>query len=142
LFLERYLPAPVEFAISNLERRSVDRSGIVEVGNLAAKSAGSTRLIIVAMTRLLAMRGLQWVVFTGTTTLVNSFRRLGLEPVPVCAADPERLGVEQRAWGKYYSQNPRVFVGNVRNGFNQLERGGWFERPDFPGTAEQAPHVA
>ena len=84
LFLEQYLDAPVEQIIARLAERPVVRDEIVEVGNLASISAGSARMIIVIMTCLLAQRGLQWVVFTGAASLINSFHRLGLEPLRLC----------------------------------------------------------
>jgi len=142
LFLEQYLREPVEAVVSNLAGRSVDRSGIVEVGNLAARSAGSTRLIIAAMTWLLAQRGMEWAVFTGTATLVNSFHRLGLDPLAFCAADPERLGAERHAWGDYYAQNPRVFAGDIRFGRDELENNGCLSRLRFHGFGERTPHAA
>jgi hypothetical protein len=142
LFLEKYLLQPVEAVISDLAGRAVDRSGIVEVGNLAAKSAGSTRLIIVAMAWLLAQRGTEWAVFTGTATLVNSFHRLGLDPLAFCAADPERLGAERHAWGDYYAQNPRVFAGDICFGRDELEKNGCLDRLCFPGSGERAPYAA
>jgi hypothetical protein len=142
LFVEKYLQEPVEAVVSGLAGRGVDRSGIAEVGNLAARSAGSTRLIIVAMTWLLAERGMEWVVFTGTATLVNSFRRLGLDPLAFCDADPRRLGAERHAWGSYYAQNPRVFAGDIRFGRDELEKNGCLGRLYFPGSGEQTTHAA
>ncbi len=142
LFLEQYLHEPVESMISRLAGQSVARAGIVEVGNLAARNVGSTRLIIAAVTWLLAERGMQWVVFTGTVTLVNSFHRLGLDPLAFCAADPERLGDERHSWGNYYAQNPSVFAGDVRFGRDELEKNGCLNRLSIPRTNACAPYAA
>ncbi len=87
LFLERYLDEPLESAVSRVTGASPDRNCMVEVGNLASLSAGSARIMIIAVTWLLAMRGLEWVAFTGAATLFNSFQRLGL--VPLCW--PQRI---------------------------------------------------
>lgn len=71
-FVERYLDEPLEVAVTRPAGSPVSRAQLVEVGNLAALSAGSARIMIIAVTWLLAARGLQWVAFTGAATLVNS----------------------------------------------------------------------
>ncbi|GLK88484.1 thermostable hemolysin [Pseudomonas turukhanskensis] len=142
LFVEQYLPSAVEQVVSRLAGKPVERGHIVEVGNLAARNAGSARLIIVAMTWLLARHGLEWVVFTGAATLINSFQRLGLEPLLLCEADPEKLGGEQQAWGRYYAQHPNVFAGNIRLGLEQLEISGVLARLGFPFFERSRCHAA
>ena len=126
LFLERYLDHPIEPLISAAAAQPVDRRAIAEVGNLAASDTGSARLSIIAITWLLAMGGLEWVAFTGNIGLVNSFHRLGLKPVTLCAADPQRLGDERHLWGSYYESQPWVHVGNIRAGFIHLRNMGLF----------------
>jgi hypothetical protein len=59
----------------------VARANIVEVGNLAACSAGAARALIGFMTRHLLQRGLVRVTFAATRTLLNSFGRLRLMPL-------------------------------------------------------------
>ncbi|WP_219059935.1 thermostable hemolysin [Pseudomonas sp. UMAB-08] len=142
LFLEHYLDEPIEPLICAAADRPVDRIGIVEVGNLAASDTGSARLSIITLTWLLAMGGLEWVAFTGNVGLVNSFHRLGLRPVTLCAADPQRLGEEQHAWGSYYQSQPSVHVGNIRAGFIHLRNVGLFNRLGLPSTSEMISHVA
>jgi hypothetical protein len=142
LFLERYLDESIEPLISAAAERPVDRAGIVEVGNLAASDTGSARMSIIAITYLLAMGGLEWVAFTGNVGLVNSFHRLGLKPVTLCAADPERLGDERQHWGSYYESKPWVHVGNIRAGFIHLRNIGMFNRLGLPTSIEDSSHVA
>lgn len=142
LFLERYLDEPIEPLISAAAGYPVQRSGIVEVGNLAACDTGSARLSIVAITCLLAMGGLEWVAFTGNIGLVNSFHRLGLKPVTLCAADPARLGDDRYSWGSYYESRPWVHVGNIRAGFVHLRNSGLFTRLGLPSSTEGSSHVA
>ena len=142
LFLERYLDHPIEPLISAAAAQPVDRRAIAEVGNLAASDTGSARLSIIAITWLLAMGGLEWVAFTGNIGLVNSFHRLGLKPVTLCAADPQRLGDERHLWGSYYESQPWVHVGNIRAGFIHLRNMGLFSRLGLPTTIEDASHVA
>lgn len=142
LFLERYLDEPIGPLISAAANQTVDRTGIVEVGNLAASDTGSARLSIIAITYLLAMGGLEWVAFTGNIGLVNSFHRLGLKPVTLCAADPARLGDDRHSWGSYYDSKPWVHVGNIRSGFIHLRNIGLFNRLGLPTSIEEASHVA
>ncbi|VVN83141.1 thermostable hemolysin [Pseudomonas fluorescens] len=142
MFLERYLDDPIEPQIGAAADRPVDRTSIVEVGNLAAVDTGSARLSIVAMTYVLAMGGLEWVAFTGSIGLVNSFHRLGLRPVTLCVADPQRLGEDRHAWGSYYQSQPSVHVGNIRAGFIHLRNMGMFNRLGLPSSLEETSHVA
>ncbi len=142
LFLERYLDESIDPLISAAADHPVDRAGIVEVGNLAACDTGSARISIIAITYLLAMGGLEWVAFTGNVGLVNSFHRLGLKPVTLCAADPQRLGDERHHWGSYYESKPWVHVGNIRAGFIHLHNSGIFDRLGLPTSNEDSSHVA
>lgn len=117
LFLEHYLDEPIEDLIAARVGTTVGRADVVEVGNLAARGAGMSRLLIVALTRLLATEGVRWVGFTGTPALINSFRRLGIALHGLAPADPRRLGVDRdqwRAeWGSYYDAGPQVMVAEV-----------------------------
>ena len=142
LFLERYLDEPIDPLISAAADCAVDRTGIVEVGNLAANDTGSARMSIIAITYLLAMGGLEWVAFTGNIGLVISFHRLGLKPVTLCAADPARLGDDRHSWGSYYESKPWVHVGNIRAGFIHLRNIGMFNRLGLPSSIEESSHVA
>ncbi|ANC03779.1 thermostable hemolysin [Pseudomonas putida] len=142
LFLEKYLDMPLEAAVSQLTGTSPSRACMVEVGNLASLSAGSARIIIIAITWLLAIRGLEWVAFTGAATLINSFRRLGLTPTVLASADPNRLRGQVDQWGTYYDQRPQVFVGRIGDGFDALTRSGVFQRLGFPLIAKEAGHAA
>lgn len=142
LFLERYLDEPVERAASRLAGGPVGREQVVEVGNLAALSAGSARIMIIAVTWLLAARGLDWVAFTGAATLVNSFHRLGLVPTLLADADPGRLNGERDHWGNYYSQHPHVFAGSIGLGHAALTQAGVFQRLGLPAAFQEAGHAA
>lgn len=113
LFLERYLDRPVEEALADRGIAGVSRERLVEVGNLAADGQGTARRLIVELAGRLSGEGLDWVVFTATPTLANSFRRLGLAPHRLGAADPSRLGAERADWGRYYDGHPQVMAGAV-----------------------------
>ena len=123
LFLERYLPQRVDRMMGRLIGHAPARSELVEVGNLAANGRGSARALIVLLTQELESLGLRWVTFTGTTALVNSFRRLGIEPHALGLADPLCLDEEERqAWGHYYDCGPQVMAVSVEQARAQLQR--------------------
>lgn len=119
-FLERYLDAPLERALSEKLNCIIVRDNIVEVGNLASSHAGAARALIVATTRLLHSLGLHWVAFTATVSLLNSFTRLRLQPQVLAIADPARLPDGGRNWGSYYKTQPKVMFGDIRYGYVQL----------------------
>ena len=113
LFLEQYLDQPAEAAVAKCIGTAVCREQLVEVGNLAATTAGAARQIIVGMTALLHRLGRSWVVLTSTKALLNSFARLDIHPIPIAAADPKRLPDGGASWGTYYAGGPRVMTASI-----------------------------
>lgn len=145
LFLERYLAQPAESVIATQHGKAApDRQQIVEVGNLAAKSPGAARLLIVALTDLLVALGFRWVTFTGTAALLNSFQRLGLSPLPLGPADPQCVGDELTDWGSYYDNQPQVMAGDIYAGHQRLLHLGAYPRLGHQAfyALENMPHVA
>jgi hypothetical protein len=120
LFLETYTGVPIEHAIAARLGVSLPRSEIVEVGSLACRSGRSTVALIRALVPYLVSAGFSWVVFTGADTIVNVFRRLDLEPTPLCRADRRLLGDAQHDWGNYYEHNPIVMTGPLIDGISAL----------------------
>lgn len=121
LFLETYLNRPIEQVLQTRLGLPVQRDEIIEVGNLSALYPGAARWLIVAVTAILHREGYKWVTFTGTASLRNGFHRLGLRPIELGKASPERLPEHERGnWGSYYDQNPMVMVGDIGHGFHSL----------------------
>lgn len=116
LFLERYLDRPVEQVLSATLGREIERSRIVEVGNLAVAGSSGVRALLAPLTVRLAEAGYDWVVFTGTELLRNAFHRNGLAPMYLTEADPSRLGAESAEWGSYYAHSPCVMAGRIEEG--------------------------
>lgn len=117
LFLEHYLDRPVEQVLATRLKRPVDRSHLVEVGNLAVKTAGGGRWLITALTAYLSTTGCEWALFTIGPALYNTFTRLGLQLIDLGPARSESLPLgEQMHWGSYYEQKPRVMAGNIAQG--------------------------
>lgn len=125
LFLEQYFDKPVEQVIHERTGILPARDRIAEIGNLAAVYPGAVRWMLVAMTVMLYEEGYEWVAFTGTASLRNGCKRLGLCPVEICGADIGRLdAAEQARWGTYYDTLPIVMFGNVRQGFQAMRHNG------------------
>lgn len=118
LFLERYLDAPVE----QLLGAAASRSGIVEVGHLVARRAGEGRRLILQLGPLLAAQGYRWVVSTLTEELRWLFLRLGVAPLALGVADPQRLGAAAADWGSYYEHHPVVLAGSLEAALQALAR--------------------
>jgi hypothetical protein len=116
LFLEQYLDAPIEAELARCRGRPIARESIVEVGNLAAVSAGMARALIPLLARHLHRLGYEWVAFTATRELRNTFHRLGLCPLGLERADPARLADGGADWGSYYANDPIVMAGRISHG--------------------------
>lgn len=121
LFLETYLDQPIDAALSQAVGRRVNRSDIIEVGNLAGFRPGMARHLIAVLAAHLHEIGVHWVVFTAIPGLKNAFPKLGIELIPLCHADKSRLDpVYQAEWGSYYGANPYVMAGNVPENYPLL----------------------
>lgn len=121
-FLEHYLDVPLQEGIAARTRQHVTRESIVEVGNLASTHAGAARALIFYMTRYLHQQELEWVAFTATRSLLNSFMRLRIAPQVLAAADPARLPDHGRNWGSYYQTKPQVMFASIGSGYAQLAK--------------------
>ena len=121
-FLEQYLDDAIENIIANRQQRTVpQRRQIVEVGNLCSTIPSGGRLMIASLCRWFYETGFQWVVFTGTTQLRNSFARLGIKLFVVAKADPSRLKNGVDGWGHYYQTQPQVMAGDIRTNYARLQ---------------------
>ncbi|POG24261.1 thermostable hemolysin [Aeromonas bestiarum] len=123
LYLEQYLDHPIEVAIETRLGAPARRNRIVEVGNLACSEPGNARLMFAALCRLLCDNDLDYVVFTGTARLRNSFHRLHLTPVELAPARADKVGEDASAWGAYYHCQPKVMVGDLGQGRQALAQG-------------------
>ena len=117
LYLEQYLDEPVETLIAARSGSVVGRESIVEVGHFCGAFPGAARTIIAFLARRLHDEGFTWVVFTGTVGLRNAFARIGMRPLTLSGALPERLPDDERAtWGTYYDHAPDVLCGRIEDG--------------------------
>jgi len=121
LFLEHYLDVPVERRLAEVLAAPVDRSRLIEVGNLAARRRGLLRPLIIRLIETLVAEGMQWLVFTATRQVRNAFQRLGLEAWPLAEAHPGRLGDAGHDWGRYYTHAPLVMGGDMARAWRHLQ---------------------
>lgn len=114
LFLECYLPAPVEAMIAAHSDTPLSRASIVELGHLAANRGGEGRRLIQLLAPRLAAEGFDWVVGTVTQELRPMLVRLGIAPLTLGAADPAALGDDAAHWGSYYDHHPVVLATHLK----------------------------
>jgi hypothetical protein len=116
LYLEKYLDQPIEDLLTRHYSTQANRSNIMEVGNLAASNPGNGRMMFAAICLLLGHNGFDWVAFTGTTRLRNSFRHLSFDPVELGEASASQVGGDAVNWGRYYEHHPKVMAGDLSRG--------------------------
>ena len=125
LFLEHYLPDPIESMIPSRARVGVvRRNDIVEVGNLAVRPPFSARQLIASLTEYLLAGDAEWSAFTAVPTLRNAFARLGVPFLRLGVARLDALPASDRpAWGRYYDTAPEVLAVRVRDAAHALLAG-------------------
>lgn len=130
LFLEHYLDRPVNEYLVTSRAPAPERRHIMEIGNLAATEPGQFRFVLIALSAYLHSAGFRWVVCTARASLRNTLARMGLSPVVLGAAEPERLGSAAARWGSYYHGRPQVIAGELEPAAALLAAR--FARPDNP----------
>lgn len=114
LYLERYLDRPVEQCLTDALGLPIERSAVIEIGNLAADDA-------FAMVTLWGMAAndlgadCEVAVATLTAPLRRMFERLGVTLHVLAKADPE-CADDPAAWGNYYANDPMVCAGLIAQG--------------------------
>lgn len=121
LYLEQYLDGPVEAAISERTGLPAQRSGIVEIGNLASDGRGATVVLFLALAEHLRTRGREFAVATATAELRGIFARAGFPTAELARADRSRLPDGGASWGAYYQQAPIVLAGSISAACPSLE---------------------
>ncbi|MCE0494927.1 thermostable hemolysin [Vibrio salinus] len=118
LFLEQYLDSPIEQIIHE-QKLEVPRSQIIEFGQLASFSFRFSKIHFYLMTKYLIESGFSWCVCTVTDPLFALMESMGLEPLQIGTANPEKVKNAER-WGRYYQYTPRIVVGNLQQAADQL----------------------
>lgn len=113
LFLEQYLDTPVEQSVASVFKTPVDRSQIVEIGNLAAYVPGLAYTLFAVLATVLDHAGHRWVVCTATPQVAAMLAKMGFSTQAICEADPARLKNGSGSWGEYYASRPTVIAGDI-----------------------------
>jgi len=115
LFLEQYLPSPVE------EQVLCDREKIVEIGNFAGSRQGAATFLFGAMAAYFNHQNFTTAVATGSPFLERRFRQLGLQPRKLAPAQQHSLDLTAENWGSYYRSEPYVMAGSISQGYQRLK---------------------
>ena len=110
LFLEQYLPAPIEQVLSAQTGQVVRREQILEIGNLVSVRPGSSLLLMVALSELIAASRFRWVTFTATSEVQSLLTKLHYQPLLLAAASVDKVQ-QPNSWGAYYQKQPKVMAG-------------------------------
>jgi hypothetical protein len=114
LFLERYLDAPIEAALTPLLPIGADRRRVAEIGSLASDGPAAALALFHRLAGWLRVEhGRGVAVATATPRLERLLRGAGFDLIRLAEADPARLGVSQADWGGYYETRPAVFAGAI-----------------------------
>ena len=109
LFLEHYLDMPVELALERRFCRRIDRSRVVEVGNLVAARRGRSRNFVRRIIEFVERADAEWAVFTATRPLRALLRQERLNMVEIAGAEQMRVP-NPHDWGTYFDHDPRVMA--------------------------------
>ncbi len=116
LFLEQYLTHPID------EILDTPRPSITEIGNLASAGGGASLFLFAALSAYLHEKKQSHAVVTGTQYIEDRLRTLGLRPTRLAKANPSLLLKTGEDWGSYYETDPYVMVGQVRPGYERLQK--------------------
>jgi hypothetical protein len=111
LFLERYLPVPIEQAITSQMGAPARRAEIVEIGNFAAIDSRRARILMSFMPAYFLGRAARWIAFTATASIRGMLSAMGGHCMEVGTADGACAAGGADEWGRYYSKDPRVMAG-------------------------------
>jgi hypothetical protein len=122
LYLEQYLSQPADTLMAESLDRNIDRSKLIEFGQLASFSHGMSPLHFLLMTQKLVDSGFEWCIFTATDPLYVMMCRLGLQLHVLSDANPNVISNAESTWGTYYHHQPRVSAVNLPLGLLQLKK--------------------
>jgi hypothetical protein len=111
LYLERYLPQPIEAVIAERVTLKVKREQIVEVGNFASGGSRAARRFMALLAYHFLNEGRMWVTFTATAPVRRMLDHVGARCVDLGSAEGACARDGADDWGRYYTNDPRVMAG-------------------------------
>ncbi len=121
-FLEQYLEDSLEKIFGTITGNSIQRSELIEIGNLAASGKPCSQALFVLLAAILAEAGYKWVVFTATAQIRCLLEGLQLQAITLCAASESKLTPNAADWGSYYAARPEVQAGSLATAMQVLGR--------------------
>jgi hypothetical protein len=109
LFIEHYLPVPVEQLLATYGM-CAERSELIEIGHLYAINRQSLLQLFVLTAYALHQLNYRYLVCAATTQVRAILSRHGIELTELGEAKAEALGDQAASWGSYYDTNPKVCV--------------------------------
>jgi hypothetical protein len=109
LFIEHYLPVPVEQLLATYGMRA-ERSELIEIGHLYAINRQSLLQLFVLSVYALHQLNYRYLVCAATTQVRAILSRHGIELTELGEAKAEALGDQAASWGSYYDTHPKVCV--------------------------------
>ncbi|OGO79690.1 MAG: hypothetical protein A2203_00150 [Chromatiales bacterium RIFOXYA1_FULL_46_5] len=109
LFIEHYLPVPVEQLLATYGMNA-ERSQLIEIGHLYASNRQSLLQLFVLMAYALDQLNYRYLLCAATTQVRGILSRHGIELTELGEAKAEALGKDAASWGSYYDTNPKVCV--------------------------------
>jgi hypothetical protein len=107
LFIEHYLPAPVEQLLASYGI-AAERSELIEIGHLYAINRQSLLQLFVLMAYALDQLNYRYLLCAATTQVRSILSRHGIELTELGEAKAEALGEDAASWGSYYHTQPKV----------------------------------
>ncbi len=108
-FSEHYLDLPIETLLSEVSRRRVLRSTVVEVSCLASRTPAISAHFMRELVFHGEELGYEWAFFTATSRLEKLLRRIRLPLLNLGDASMDRVPSPEN-WGSYYETDPRVLA--------------------------------
>ncbi|WP_233080556.1 thermostable hemolysin [Rheinheimera soli] len=109
LFIEHYLPSPVEQLLATHGMKA-ERTQLIEIGHLYAINRQSLLQLFVLTAYALDQLNYRYLLCAATTQVRGILSRHGIELTELGEAKAEALGEEATSWGSYYDTNPKVCV--------------------------------
>jgi hypothetical protein len=124
MFLEQYLDGPIEQQIAKFSKQPIDRSSLMEIGNLVVTKRAVGLVLFLVVAAVLAKANYEWMVFTVTPEVERLMQRLGFTPSYLVMADQSKLKSNTADWGSYYDNSPKVMVGSLVQAQTVIETNG------------------
>lgn len=113
LFCENYLDSSAQQQVLSLYGVPVQRSAIMELGNLVASAPGQSSLLYLLCAAALHEADVKYLLFAANKTVRASIKRSGFTPKTIRVAEKERLGLQGESWGSYYEGEPLVMLADI-----------------------------